>query len=49
MKRLTDSTRSTTSGQMNGQMSTTSGQVDTTSGQTGTMSRQTSGQKSTRS
>ena len=45
IKRLTDSTTSTTSGQTNttsGQTSTTSGQTSTTSGQTSTTSGQTS-------
>ena len=47
IKRPTDSTNSTMSGQTNGQMTTTSGQVDTTGGQTSTTSRQTNGQTST--
>ena len=57
IKRQTDSTTSTTSGQTDitsGQFSTTNGQMGTTSGQTNTTSRQTStmstkGTKSTKS
>ena len=45
IKRLTDSTTSTTSGQTD----TTSGQTSTTSGQTGTTNGETNGQESTTS
>ena len=41
IKRPTDSTTSTTSGQTNGQTSTTSGETDTASGQASSTSRQT--------